>query len=75
MLTCKEFLNSLNEYFDDNAAAEIRALVESHINTCPNCWVILDTTRKTLQIYKGMEPQPLPPGLHDRIMSALDKRK
>jgi len=74
LLTCKEFLVWLNEYLDETAAAEIRAKVEAHISTCPNCWVIFDTTKKTLQIYKGMEPQPLPAELHSRLMSAIEKR-
>ncbi|MBK5293539.1 MAG: zf-HC2 domain-containing protein [Acidobacteriia bacterium] len=73
MLTCKEFLGWLNEYLDETAAAEIRSLVESHISTCPNCWVIHDTTKKTLQVYKGMEPQLLPPEIHNRILSLLEK--
>jgi hypothetical protein len=74
LLTCKEFLGWLNEYLDETAAGEIRALVESHISSCPNCWVIHDTTKKTIQVYKGMEPQPLPSQVHNRIMAALEKR-
>ena len=27
---------------------------------CPNCFVIVDTTQKTLQVYKGIEPQQIP---------------
>ena len=40
----------------------MRAKLEQHITECPNCWVIADTTRKTIQIYKGMEPYPIPAG-------------
>ena len=74
MLTCKEFLGWLNEYLDETAAADIRRQVEAHITSCPNCFVIFDTTKKTLQVYKGMEPQPLPPEVHNRLMDAIQKR-
>lgn len=74
MLTCKDFLSWLNEYLDDSAAAEVRKQVEAHITSCPNCWVIFDTTKKTLQVYRGMEPQPLPGDVHDRLMAMLQKR-
>lgn len=74
MLTCKEFLQELNEYLDENIDAELRAKLEAHVNNCPNCFVIFDTTRRTIQVYKGMEPQIIPNDVHDRLMSALDKR-
>ena len=74
MLTCKEFLGWLNEYLDETAAAEVRQQVEAHITSCPNCWVIFDTTKKTLKVYKGMEPQTLPPEVNNRLMEVLQKR-
>lgn len=74
MLTCKEFLNELNEYLDETVTGEARRELETHVNECPNCFVIVDTTRKTLQVYKGLEPQTLPPAVHDRLMSALQKK-
>lgn len=74
MLTCKEFLAWLNEYLDEEAAEEIRKKVEQHVNACPNCWVIFDTTKKTLKIYKGMDPQQLPKDVESRLMAALEKR-
>ena len=55
--------------------AEIRRRVEAHVSECPNCFVVFDTTKKTLQIYKGMEPQPIPQDVHSRLMAALEKRR
>ncbi len=74
MLTCKEFLQELNEYLDENIDAELRRKLEAHINGCPNCFVIFDTTKKTVQVYKGMEPQVIPEDVHSRLMVALEKR-
>jgi anti-sigma factor RsiW len=74
LLTCKDFLHELSDYLDESLDAEIRAKLESHITECPNCWVIADTTRKTIQIYKGMEPQPIPSDIEQRLMVALEKK-
>jgi hypothetical protein len=74
LLTCKEFLGWLNEYLDETAAQEVREMVESHTSSCPNCFVIMDTTKRTIQIYKGMDPQSPPIEVHNRIMAALEKR-
>jgi anti-sigma factor RsiW len=74
LLTCKEFLQELSEYLDETADTEIRAKLEQHILECPNCWVISDTTKKTIHIYKGMDPYPIPVDVEARLMSALEKR-
>lgn len=74
MLTCKDFLKELNDYLDDTGDAAIRGQVEDHITKCPNCWVVFDTCKKTIQVYKGMEPQEIPGEVHHRLMNALEKR-
>ena len=74
MLTCKDFLQELSEYLDETVDAELKAHLEAHVTQCPNCWVIFDTTKKTLQVYKGVEPRTIPPEVHDRLMAALEKK-
>ena len=74
MLTCKEFMQELNQYLDEDIDAELRSKLEAHVNNCPNCFVICDTTKRTIQVYKGMEPQVIPPDVHSRLMLALEKR-
>jgi anti-sigma factor RsiW len=74
LLTCKDFLRELSDYLDEALDKEIRAKLEEHITECPNCWVIADTTRKTVRIYKGMEPHPIPTDVEDRLMKALEKK-
>jgi len=74
LLTCKDFLRELSDYLDESLEAEIRSKIEAHIAECPNCWVIADTTRKTIKIYKGMEPHPLPGDVESRLMEALERK-
>ncbi|HYW45472.1 MAG TPA: zf-HC2 domain-containing protein [Bryobacteraceae bacterium] len=74
MLTCKDFLKELSDYLDECVDAEVRSKLEQHISECPNCWVITDTTRKTIQIYKGMDPYPIPSDVESRLMKALERK-
>jgi anti-sigma factor RsiW len=74
LLTCKDFLRELSDFLDENLDAEIRAKLEQHMTECPNCWVIADTTRKTIKIYKGMDPYPIPADVEDRLMKALERK-
>lgn len=74
MLTCKEFLQELADYLDSTVDAELRMKLERHISECPNCFVILDTTQKTLKVYKGVEPQAIPEDVQIRLMKAVERK-
>jgi len=74
LLTCKQFMQELSDYLDESVDAATRQELERHINECPNCWVVADTTRRTVQIYKGMDPFPVPADVQSRLMSALDRK-
>ena len=74
LLTCKEFLQELNDYLDDVVDAGLRRRIEAHITECPNCFVIFDTTKKTIQVYKGMQPQVLPEDVHSRLLKAVERK-
>ncbi|HYL39252.1 MAG TPA: anti-sigma factor [Bryobacteraceae bacterium] len=74
MLTCKEFLQELNDYLDEVVDVQLRQRIEAHITQCPNCFVILDTTKKTIQVYKGMQPQVLPEDVQARLLKAVERK-
>ena len=74
MLTCKQFLQELNDYLDPNGDAEMKRRLESHVTQCPNCFVIVDTTKRTLQVYKGIEPQTIPEDVKSRLLKALERK-
>ena len=55
-------------------AAVTKAHLEKHASECPNCFVIVDTTRKTLQVYKGMEPKAIPQDVEKKLWAALERK-
>jgi len=64
----------LSDYLDESLDAEVRAKLEQHMTECPNCCVIADTTKKTVKIYKGMDPYPIPSDVEARLMAALERK-
>lgn len=72
--TCKDFLRELTDYLDSCLDPETKAELDKHVEECPSCWVVLDTTQKTVKIYKGCEPQAVPAAVEDRLMAALKKK-
>ncbi len=69
--TCKDFLRELSDYLDSSMDAETKQELDRHVEACPNCWVVLDTTKKTIKIYKGCEPQAVPQALEEKLMAAV----
>ncbi len=74
MLTCKDFLSELSDFLDEQTDAEIRSKLERHIAECPNCFVICDTTKKTISVYKGMKSCAIPEDVHMRLMAAVERK-
>ncbi len=78
-MTCSEFLDLLDEVLDDKLDAAVRADMEKHLYRCTNCEVVLNATRKTIEIYRCNEvfemPEEVRSKLHDRIMEKCRKAK
>ena len=73
-ITCRDFLREVSDYLDDAVDVGLKAELERHITQCPNCFVVLDTTKKTLQVYKGQEAKQLPDQVESRLLAALQKK-
>ncbi len=70
---CQELLASLSDYVDGNLSKEFCEELERHLSECENCRVVVNTTRKTIELYKSMEePNPLPEDVRERLFRRLD---
>lgn len=68
---CKEILEQLSAYIDDELEASLCAEIEAHLAECPDCQALVDTLRKTVTLYRECEPDDLPPGVRDRLYKVL----
>ncbi len=73
-MTCKEFLAHLDDLIDDTVTPEMRAELQTHLGRCGHCVVILNTTKKTIEIYRSHEIYDLPAGLQERLHAAIMAR-
>ena len=71
-ITCKTFLDELTDYLDESAAPEIRVSLEAHLAKCPDCWVVYDETKRSVQIVQKMDCRAMPPEVRHRLQSALE---
>lgn len=70
-MNCQEVVRQLSEYLDGELGADLIQSLEQHLSQCHDCRIIVDTTRKTIEIFCNSEPLPLPAPVHDRLMQAL----
>ena len=73
-MTCTEFLALLDDLIDGSVTPETRDELQAHLGRCSHCEVILNTTRKTIEIYRSHELYDLPAGLHERLHAAIMAR-
>lgn len=73
-MTCTEFLALLDDVIDDTVSTEMRADLQQHLRGCEHCVVTLNTTRKTIQIYRSHEIYDLPGDLRERLHAAIMAR-
>ena len=64
----------LDDLIDDSVTKEMRADLQDHLRGCEHCEVTLNTTRKTIQIYRSHEIYEMPAGLRERLHAAIMSR-
>ena len=70
-MTCTEFLAQLDDLIDDEVNLNLRTDLEDHLRECEHCVITLNTTRKTIQIYRSHEIYELPEELRERLEKAI----
>lgn len=70
-MTCKEFLKELTDYLDGAMDADTRAELEEHLVWCHDCFVVCDTTKKTIEIYRNSQIYELPEPLRAKLETAI----
>jgi len=74
VLTCKNAINEISNYLDGELDEELKHTLETHLTKCHHCHAVLDTTKKTIELYCDGKLFSLPQEVHTRLHEAL-KRK
>jgi len=70
-LNCKGIIRELTDYLDGELPLAIKAELEQHLIGCDDCRIVVDSTRKTIEIFCRCEPVPLPEDVRSRLHSVL----
>jgi anti-sigma factor (TIGR02949 family) len=69
---CKQLLGTLSEYIDGELSEELCHVLETHMEDCENCRIVVDTLRKTVNLYHTTsETEILPGDIRQRLFKSL----
>ena len=78
-MKCNDFLKELSDYLDGKITESLKAELDEHLHWCHECHVVLNTTKKTIEIYRDNQiyelPDPLRTRLHQAIMTKCRSSK
>lgn len=70
---CREFFEQLSDYIDGELAASLCVELEQHLADYPNCRIVVDTTRKTVSLYRRYDRAELPAGVSARLWLTIEQ--
>ena len=74
MISCREFVDFLMRYLDQELAEGERSSFEQHIADCPPCGVYLDQYRDTVRLERQICPDPdgdVPEDVPEELVAAI----
>lgn len=75
MVSCKEVLDQLSNYIDDEDIDPLlREEIAAHLSMCHRCSVLHDSLRKVLVIVADERTFEIPAGYSERLHAFLDQQ-
>jgi anti-sigma factor (TIGR02949 family) len=70
---CRQLLGSLSDFVDGDLGQDLCDEIETHMDDCENCRIVVDTLRKTISLYQTTsEPADVPDDVRQRLFHRLD---
>ncbi len=70
---CQKLIGELSNLIDGTISPELCAELEAHLKECKNCRIVLDTTKKTIELYHRDEASvEVPEVMREKLWKRLD---
>jgi anti-sigma factor RsiW len=73
-LNCKGVIRELSNYIDGDLDPVLKDELERHLGHCEDCTMIVDQTKKSIEILCDSHPVELPSEVRSRLHSALRQK-
>lgn len=73
MVSCKDVLNELSNFIDDDIDPALKVEIENHLKNCRRCSVLHDSLRKVLVVVGDERTFEIPLGFSERLHAFIDR--
>ena len=73
-MNCKGVIRELSNYIDGDLDPGLKTELERHLNHCEDCTMIVDQTKKSIEILCDSKPVELPSDVRSRLHAALREK-
>jgi anti-sigma factor RsiW len=73
-LNCQEVIREISEYIDGELDVAVKQELESHLECCEECKMVVDQTRLTVEIFCDSKLVELPGDVKARLHEALRRK-
>ncbi len=73
-MNCQDIIHELSTYIDGELDASMKHKLEEHLEECHECKLVVNQTKKTIQIFCDCEPVELPSEVRNRLHDALRRK-
>ena len=73
-MNCKGVIRELSNYIDGDLDPAAKQEPERHLEHCEDCTMIVDQTKKSIEILCDSRPVELPSAVRSRLHAALRKK-
>ncbi len=72
-LECQKLLSEISNLIDGVISPELCSELEAHLNECKNCRIVVDTTKKTIELYHLEESRmEMPEAAREKLFKRLE---
>lgn len=79
MSDCKDLLGALSDYLDGDEQSEMCRELKRHMEGCDKCRLVVDSAKRTIQLYRGEDvvefPAEIKARLHGNLREAWARRQ
>ena len=73
-MNCKGVIRELSNYIDGDLDPGLKTELERHLQHCEDCTMIVDQTKKSIEILCDSRPVELPSDVRSRLHDALRQK-
>lgn len=73
-MNCDDVIQELSNFLDGELSAAAAEDLESHLEECSECKLVVNQTKKTIELFCDSQPVELPKEVRSRLHDALQKK-